>query len=1195
MREAASAKHVTSTLQEKNDDLVPISSDSDMEIVGLTDTSNRSKARIKKKKRKKKDYDIITIDDLISPSSVDLPITEFGTLKTHYRELSPVRRSGRSRVISRSPIRRHRSPVKLRTPIRPSRSPLNRVRSPISGKSPRRLRSPKSRISPHRSSPVRTSRRPSRQTSSPSARSYVNRHGDVTKLLKKVKHLDSMGILMSESSVDRSKEHQPSLKEKLSNMFKKHSSGKDSAARFKKTIVEPDTVNDADDEEDLALLRQKALETKQKKSNRSSDHGSSDVKLEKKPAVKNDDQDEEALELRMIALRSAVMKKHQNRVRRGIRTNKKPSRSESPFSQSFLDDIPVPGELLKLVTPPCTPSCDSNRIEDMELDSDVEGEKEGELPYSPTDKITTHVPIDTSLLGLEPSDVSFINVNETNNKSPIFDKDKKVEDAPLLTTSIASCYENSYLTSHSYEPQYYAYSPSQQCTEIFFGSDLNDEPGELSDHLRDCQGDNVMCDLIDGICCQVNSSTNVSDAQPIPVLTSLLPTSSASPKTTQQQSKSTEQSTNDVEFANVESTFRDDKCTYAQKVFECPLTTSPLPTLGYAEPVSPNESMVTIDNLPETETDVLNSVVDDKNLTATNHISKEITPCQAIERETLKQEPLYMQGVPDITKDVNKIPTLINKTLVPAPILRSNKQLQQPLLITKKCETQVSEPSFKSAEMQPVIVAANAQSAKNNSNFKPIKLRVSRKSAPILTTSVAFDNSTNENSENDALEEQKDPSKDSCEVIKGSATADTVRTSTANNNVALRKKRKRVKKDRCKSLDNVIQLITEKRNNSDDSVSKDVNIMSIVEQQIAESAPSEINDDNKTQESLMENGESKLQNAVDSWESGSLDNITAENKNTEKNDLASTSSVSSERSQEKNIESYSLLTNSASNNLESDASNKAGDVDNRRQSVDEDENELRAILLASLKRTKLTDINDSSSTSSITNFTATDTQTLKEKILTDTATINATRATVNNKTSSSTKSSSSETEEKKKKIDRIPTSLLANSNRKRLNNMDTVKGPQKKVMRKSIIPASTKAVNNAKKYQNMIVQRRSNLRKLDNGATKSNENVWSNANPSKTSLHVSDTQRFVINLESDTDSESDDEKRRESVLVSTMEKPQAQDIGVDFEQSLHKFLRDVRKEQEQSAVKPGATRDGPLTTKDSSNMHTPLVRHFAFD
>jgi len=149
-------------------------------------------------------------------------------------------------------------------------------------------------------------------------------------------------------------------------------------------------------------------------------------------------------------------------------------------------------------------------------------------------------------------------------------------------------------------------------------------------------------------------------------------------------------------------------------------------------------------------------------------------------------------------------------------------------------------------------------------------------------------------------------------------------------------------------------------------------------------------------------------------------------------------------------------------------------------------------------------------------------------------------------------------------------------------------------MRKAI--TSTKVVNNAKKYQNMIVKRRLNLRKIDNNA-KTSENVWSNANASKISLHASDTQRFVISLGSDTDTESEGEKNES---VSVAEKHQAhQEIPADFEKNLSKFLREVRNEQEQSAAaaakSPSSStqatkRDVPQTANGSSNVHTPLVR-----
>jgi len=112
-------------------------------------------------------------------------------------------------------------------------------------------------------------------------------------LLKKVKHLGSIGTHTSEPSTTRNKES--SLKEKLSNMLKR--TGSDDHAMYlkgKSKVESIETISDADDEEDLALLRQKALETKQKKSNKSLDH-SADVESEKRSVMNNDDQDEEDL------------------------------------------------------------------------------------------------------------------------------------------------------------------------------------------------------------------------------------------------------------------------------------------------------------------------------------------------------------------------------------------------------------------------------------------------------------------------------------------------------------------------------------------------------------------------------------------------------------------------------------------------------------------------------------------------------------------------------------------------------------------------------------------------------------------------------------------------------------------------------------------------------------------------------------
>lgn len=1188
---------MASKLQEKNDDLVPISSDTDMEIVGLTDTSNRSKAKVKKKKRKKKNYEPLTIDDLISPSTIDLGIADVSTLKI-YKEASPGHRpSARSKMISRSPIRRYKSPVVARSSFR-SRSPPNHSRSPIQKRSLRKIRSPKR--SPRRHSPVRTAKRsPSKLSSLPSTRqgrrrdtvvekgetSHIDRNDDVTRLLKKVKR-HSMSTHVSEPSVNRSKES--SLKEKLSNMLKRV--GSDDHAMYLKTMKVQSEINDADDEEDLALLRQKALETKQKKSNRSSDHPV-DVESEKRSAVNNDDQDEEALQLRMIALRSAVMKKHQNRVQRGIKA-KRSTRSESPFSSNFLDDIPIPDdELLKYTSPPCTPLCDSNHIEDMDLDTDVEREKE-KLPYSPTDKITENIPIDTALLGIEPSDVSFINVNEAIGSPPFDDAQDE-----LTTQSITPYYEETY-SSYQMLPatQYY---PSPQYSSETYHSGFNNGKG-----AENLNGDGVVCDPIDGICQKGTYSSIPDTTHILPVSKNLL-TPSGSFLASSSPMQIAEQSTND-DIVNAD-TFRNDKSPYeAQTVPEYSIDAPETMTYATTKSVSPNESLITLDDLPENDADSLNSpnvaLGDDRNdVSATEYIPKEAAPCQ-----DAVNEPLYMQGVPDITKDINKIPTLINRKLVPAPILKSNKRLRQDLI---KRELPHPEPTFKSAEMQPVDVTATDASS---SVFK-IKLQVMKKSTPVLSVPATFDNSMNESldmSEDQGGSLEKDQAAESGQ--------DAAATPSTNNEAApMRgKKRKRTRRTRRKNLDSAPLSENEKSPCSD--ANKDTNIVdaSVLNQQTSESNQNKSNDNADAQETG--NGEPlKLQSTIDTQESINSEDI--KKKDVKKNNHIALS-MSIENSQEEHTEARCLLTDPTPDNCESSISDKAVDMtksdSNRRQSVDEDENELRAILLASLKRTKSIDTSPSvapiasvtpiapvtpvvAPVISVANSVATNVQTPALKPALAGIMPSMTTCTSNDVPSLPSKPTSSElrpglrTETVKRKINDVS---VAVQSKKKSGNVDTAKSP-KKMTRKAL--TSTKMVNNAKKFQNMIVQRRLNLRKFDGSApiTKPNENVWSNVGASKSSLHSSDTQRFVISLASDTDSESEGEKN-ESIPISNVEKHQVyQEIPTDFEKNLNKFLRDMRTEQEQSAAAAksfspstqATKQDVPQMTKGSSNLHTPLV------
>ncbi|XP_012542831.1 uncharacterized protein LOC105840448 [Monomorium pharaonis] len=1191
----ATAKHTATTLQEKNDDddLVPISSDSDMEIVGLTGTSNRSRAKVKKKKRKKKDYEALTIDELISPSSVDLPIKEFvkDTLKI-YREVNPLHRSsGRSKVISKSPIRRYKSPPIARPSCRSS-PPHNHSKSPILKRSPRKVRSPKRSLRRH--SPVRVTKRPLKSTSPPSStRPYVDRHGDVTRLLKKVKlSMDSISPHASESSANRGKESS-SLKKKLSNMLKRPVSNEHARHLKRKTKVQVETVNDADDEDDLALLRQKALETKQKKSSNRSSNQPTNLEPEKKlTVVNNDDQDEEALELRMIALQTAFTKNHENRVRRGKMPTKtkKSIRSESPFTTSYLDDIPVPDDEQQLnvaSSPICSPSRDSNHIEDMDLDTDVEREKE-KLPYSPTDKITENVPIDTALLGIEPSDVSFINVNETID-SPVFDD---VPDA----NSVTSYCDDAYLSYQGLPgtSQYYEYSPSQQYSGETFHSDLNRKA------LENSHGNGVVCDLIDGICCQEGtySSTTImpDNSHALPGSKNLASSPILLDNTFVPSQQIVEQLSNNSTI-DTDSTFRNDTSAYkVQRDSRYSITDAPTAIAyigGHVEPMLP----ITTDDLSKNDTDSLSCLTDDnRNLPAT---------------ET-SREPLYMQNVPDVTKDANKIPTLINRTLVPVPILKSNKQLQQ--YLNKRETPHPAEPAFKSAAMQPVAVTT--VNIGSSSVFKPIKLQVAKKSTLMLSAPTTFDSSTNESLDID--EDQRNLLEKNHKAVEPAKHPDIV--DAANNKAApaQSKKRKSVKKNGRKSLDTAPRLLdNEKSLCSDINVNRDTNIvdMSTLDQQTAtKSDQSKSNDNTDVQENLIKTKElSILQNTTDTQESVNSDPVTIEKRDVERNSHATSAEY---LQQEEQIEFHCLSTNPIPENFNPGAgdSTNVTSTNNRRQSIEEDEDELRAILLASLKRTKSTasDTISPSIAPVVVNSAATNIQTpalsdttipsvapvvansattnvqtppLKAMASTVASMANATGTASNNAPLLPSKPSLISSETVKKKINNLCISVQ--NTRKRSSSVDAAKSLPKKIPKKAL--TSTKVVNNAKKYQNMIVQRRLNLRKLDNSAK-------SNVSPTS-KISSSDTQRFVISLGSDsTDSESEAERNQPIPIVEKQQ--MSQDTSTDFEKNLSKFLREVRTEQEQSAAAAKSSssqatkRDVPQTNNGSSNMHTPLaVRH----
>lgn len=1199
-----------------------------MEIVGLADNSKQitihssAKSRMKKKRKKKRNHVSSTsLDDLVSSSTVDISMKEcINTIKhdvtknssrSHHREVSPIHRSNRSKVIPRSPPKRHRSLIKPRSPFRRSKSPIIRTRSPTIRRSPRRLKSPKR--SPYKSS-TKTMPRKTSHIELMSSRNYVDTH----KLLKKVRQLGSIGTHSLEETLNKNKEHASSLKEKLTNMMKGVSDNNIDLTNSskEKTIINVNKKesNDIDDEEDLALLRQKALETKQNKSNKQNDVSKTETSKQVSANI-NDDQDEEDLELRMIALRSAVLKKHQNRIQKGIKSGKyKKSdtfRSESPFTQSFLDSIPIPGEeLLNFASPPHSPLPinENNHTEDMELDTDVEREKE-KLPYSPTDKITANIPMDTELLGIQPSDVSFITVNEANN-------------SPNFNTSVTSSqddqksYQGKIIENQSYLPNIVYYTPSQNSLCVT-NTNVQYLPTDLSEtsksNFMKIHNSHLNIPPYENICIAKNNNNtsealDINSSQEMPYSPTDTPIydpdlSHALPQTlgaltisnsslvslesyisnthgsneqhnhisTDQHIQSTKDISNENEHLNK-----------AEVLSLEPVTN--FTTTSLMETLSPSSSMITIDDLPEIEADV--HLTDTVRNLKTEYIPNDLS--NNINEKIV--EPLYMKGLPDVTKDTNKIPTLINRTLVPAPILKTNKQLQLPLP-TKKNITQ-QEPTFKSAEMQPVVLHEET-SIKTNASFKPIKLTsFLQKSHSVLAIPTAFHDSLHEDLINETSTDKSShtsliESNPNVTLVQNNTTNITNSEKTSDIKSPTPKKKKLSKKGLKKR--SIGPVLIAKNHNTTCIKSDNVNTVDKHEsQQVL------YTDDNQDQKGIQ-------------IEMDQIDNIDVSMSETSKNIITEKNNISSENN-EKEIQN--------NDNSMNDISEQIKNTEDRRQSLDEDEEALRAILLASLpKRTKITNNcsnSDTISTASTTLNQVLVNETVSNIVLpTSNLSIPHVNGSENDKNQSNSGEKVNNITQKDLSVDNNKTLNITTLGRKRSINM--TKGPQRKLIKKISIPASTKVVNNAKKYQNTMIQKRLNLQKstlynkqkvTENKIlpkVQSNDSKWS-AN----SKALSDTQRIVINLESDTESDSESE-RQKNITVSSVhsvitEKHQPTiNSTTEFEKNLDQFLRAVRRKQESmAAARPTSISQTPkkdtvLTTKSeklnsSNNLHTPLVR-----
>ncbi|XP_012288061.1 uncharacterized protein LOC105703885 isoform X2 [Orussus abietinus] len=1484
------SKHAGSTLQEKNEGLVPISSDSDMDLGDCDDSTDlermkqtreslllRLSKKRKKKKRKRIHGSIGAQNEHVPPSSF---VTSSGCFVSAACSPIPAQDDTESLLIpvesspphlneclskpkvSRSPPRKYKSPIRYQSPIRRPRSPISlttrspdprRITRSLRGtrRSPRRspIRSPHRRSpirSPHRRSPIRSQHRRSPVRSPPRkvarntspSRGYSNRsHGTVAKLLKKVRHLETVGS-QPLSKFKGGKKYGPSLKQKL-NIVKESSAAGSETKASEKNSSNNNTNNDADDEEDIALLRKIALETKsQRRTKRNAIPSKSEAEIQPSCVIDLEDSDYEDLELRRIALKSAVLRKRED----GVQTEKSylvelTNLSKHPCSQSFLDSIPIPGEEDKPETPPppVITTNENNYTEDMDLDTDVEREKE-RLPYSPTDDVSNEIMVETELLGIQRSDVSFMGADRTpaasNNCSPVYssinnDRIRLPRKETLSSKDELSLeYFNSMKNLSYLPPMDGPYSPSHptdtpridyysrnviQCVttvqteRISLGTNLvipsqerpyspTDTPiydpeldlSKLKPHEPDLSTPKssyvpevTMCSkrLVLEQCALQNAGFQTksnnqstrselydpelalshSDMYNVESEAILSPSKSYDPDSFQRslvnESENNVLPTNDTAtscsvtsnmMANCsESNLdRNNVCGACDKADKSEVS----PSLQYASlsprgsTVSLTSSVASFDFDPDIDPGSLSKGQSSQNVQSSESLDE-----IARDIERIVQEPLYLKGI-HITKDPNKIPTLVNRTLVPVSILKNNKQLQQPLPPKKLEEQKRIEPAFKSADMQPVEIDADL--SKSNGNFKPIKLcSFAKKQQFQKSASVALNVPPTEGdpeSPRNKNRTQESSEKDVHRLLDAQSNVaihERIEEGEKTKNLNDKKKRKRSteeersKKHSERSRQNSPDEVT--RNNvncNEKGLSSDVssfhNYCQVREIAGRQSKPDDRTEDNKelrdvpsekenNKVSLQISDNNKLNDDVGKRKGDSdrnpkeqelaikstTDNVKSvakqikesinEKGETREGNAANQPSQnmpSFEKSSEKMADSVSTFAQTdkvvLNNRKTIDKSGNSGknlidekpDERARRPSIDEDEEELRALLLASMAKRAKTEV----STSATTKSTATTSSTAisRNAVTTTTVTIPvatvstvsgaarvstqsvttfpttaastgttnvAARATVSSAPEIITKEMNyaagaySKTAVATKQGDRgdgkgqklpanssasrvasevrfnsqpgkrvncpatantAPQGAVANAplgalsignsvpgsvvpttksegliSARRKPSVFVPKATARKIVKKTPIPASTRVVNNAKRAQKPLVN-----------ATLQNVKYESTRSISPKTV-FSETNRFIICLNSDSESETETNVPMSNVAVNsdaggTTKRPPLNIPTSEFEKSVDQFLRDVRKKQESAAASKSPSQGNSVASQKQPSLNT---------
>ncbi|XP_057319664.1 serine-rich adhesin for platelets-like isoform X2 [Microplitis mediator] len=1145
--------------EDSKDGFLPISSDEDTELISMPGSSKQylirtgQKKRRKKKKKKTAGARMLTMDDLESdvvvgvrlPDDRDLipPPRIYNAPPVIYSDTRESTTHQSCFQPSQSSRQHYRSPIKssYRSPVHHSRSPSPRRRSPRRFLPPAKpsTSSLPPKHCPHKVSP---------------ARRYNETYN--SSLLKKVKEYDTTAI----TPARQNRHKECSLKDKLSNMGKLHSDSKGSDNNNRKEINE---IKKDIDEEDIDTLRRLALDTQHSKCDdeQQINHDDNSAGSDDTPTLSfnSNDHNVEELQLRADALRTAVINKFNERKKKGlIRKRDKEVKTEVTYDDSLLNDVIDNCE--EIYSPAVSTAHNGGSdIADMELDSDLEREKINSQPYSP------YSPTDV-ILG--DTFVNGYSNDLEDNKNGIIDLETPY--SPSDPTDILAN-KFSPITKFNYPTP-----------EINFTIPVIPDPKKSYLPASNPTIHNI------------ESSISPSS---VPIInSSIIPTTS-----------------NDPTNNNIRSAFNDSRTMHPNALISNQSISNnlsvPLEQINSSLSVNLTHSYQVLSPL---QSSIIPNTLEsiqrpDKVINSSIRGAKKKDELYDEVIRDLEEDygPICRDDTSDSNKDTNKMSTQVNK-LVPVPILRINKHLQQPLPPKKIDNNPVKV--FKSAEMQPVDV--NNQSVKTNATFKPIKIPQVVKKPLASTSAEAFNSSLNDDTSIELPSEQSnvrttqslkisdepsngtnadkeletvvDQSKRKPGRPKTPAKKSITTKKTINATYATTTSTTSISSNKIKSLND--RNFNKKYSKDSDSSKKEQtnNIKINEESKKSDSITKRLTSSNKLDKKSDENSKDNLLNKTNE--------VIKQKKDNSNNKVSKVKNI-------KKLGTSSTKETSKSLDTDKSLSGKKSNDKKRRSSFEEEE--LRALALASLpKRLKLSESSSSNNKESESTKDVSKDKLISEKINETIVKISAT----NNLPTTNT------IQNREKQISskiNVPSDKILNepvpvSKRPSTTN---IQAPLKKIIKKSIQPTDkstaesiqstidsviqNKIVHNQKKIASLLQQ--TNIFKNN---TKINDPVELPTSKITSSKKI---QRMVINLGEDSDTDTDSEttsmttSKPSNFKTPTTNATKPLSIPTtEFEKSLEEFLRSQREKTEATASKSSSS----TSNKTSDLNKTPqAMRH----